>query len=85
MKRLVVLSGAVILSAVPHAALARDYGQQGAVFPVIETDLLTVIQNKLATMQAAGALSRANQELAARPEALGKRPPPRKWDVAPGP
>ena len=81
MKRLVVLSGAMILSAVPHAALARDYGQQGAVFPVIETDLLSVIQNKLATMQASGALDRANKELAARTEARVKRPPPVKGIV----
>ena len=56
MKRLALLSSAMILSAVPHAAPARDYGQQGAVFPVIETDLLSVIQNKLTTMQASGAL-----------------------------
>ena len=64
-----------IALALPTAAQARDYGQQGAVFPVIETDLLSVIQNKLTTMQASGALDRANRELAARTEARVKRPP----------
>ena len=72
----------MILSAMPHAASARDYGQQGAVFPVIETDLLSVIQNKLTTMQASGALDRANRELAARTEARVKRPPAVKGIVA---
>lgn len=78
MNRLVLLASATILFAVPHAAPARDYGQQGAVFPVIETDLLSVIQNKLATMQASGALDRANKDLAARTEARVKRPSPVK-------
>lgn len=77
MKRLGILAAAVIAaSAVPHAALARDYGQQGTVFPVIETDLLSVIQNKLAAMQASGAIDRANKALAARTEARVKRPLP---------
>lgn len=75
MKRLLLLSSATILSLMSQAVSARDYGQQGAVFPVLETDLLSVIQNKLATMQASGALDRANRELAARTEARVKRPP----------
>ena len=81
MKRLLLLSSATILSLMSQAVSARDYGQQGAVFPVIETDLLSVIQNKLATMQASGALDRANKELAARTEARVKRPPPVKGIV----
>lgn len=81
MKRLALLSSATILSLVSQAASARKYGQQGAVFPVIETDLLSVIQNKLTTMQASGALDRANRELAARTEARVKRPPPVKGIV----
>jgi conjugal transfer pilus assembly protein TraW len=80
-KRLALLSSATILSLVSQAASARDYGQQGAVFPVIETDLLSVIQNKLTSMQASGALERANKELAARTEARVKRPPPVKGIV----
>ena len=82
MKRLVLLASAMILFAVPEAVSARDYGQQGAVFPVIETDLLSVIQNKLTRMQASGALDRANRELAARTEARVKRPPAVKGIVA---
>ena len=81
MKRLALLSSATILSLVSQAGSARDYGQQGAVFPVIETDLLSVIQNKLTSMQASGALERANKELAARTEARVKRPPPVKGIV----
>ena len=81
MKRLALLSSATILSLVSQAGSARDYGQQGAVFPVIETDLLSVIQNKLTTMQASGALDRANKELVARTEARVKRPPPVKGIV----
>lgn len=81
MKRLVLLSSVTILSLVSQAASARDYGQQGAVFPVIETDLLSVIQNKLTSMQASGALDRANKELAARTEARVKRPTPVKGIV----
>lgn len=79
MKRLLILAAASIAaSAVPQALSARDYGQQGAVFPVIETDLLSVIQDKLTAMQASGAIDRANKALAARTEARVKRPPPVK-------
>lgn len=81
MKRLALLSSATILSLVSQGASARDYGQQGAVFPIIETDLLSVIQNKLTSLQASGALERANKELAARTEARVKRPPPVKGIV----
>ena len=78
MKRLALLSSATVLFLMSQDASARDYGQQGAVFPVIETDLLSVIQNKLTSMQASGALDRANKELAARTEARVKRPRPVK-------
>lgn len=81
MKRLALLSSATVLSILSEAASARDYGQQGEVFPVIETDLLSVIQNKLTTMQTSGALDRANKELAARTEARVKRPTPVKGIV----
>ncbi len=83
MKHLLTLAAmAIAASALPQAASARDYGQQGTVFPVIETDLLSVIQNKLAAMQASGAIDRANKALAARTEARVKRPPPVKGIVA---
>ena len=81
MKRFVIMAGALLASAAPQMSFARDYGQQGAVFPVIETDLLSVIQNKLTAMQASGAIDRGNKALAARTEARVKRPPPVKGIV----
>jgi conjugal transfer pilus assembly protein TraW len=70
--RLVPLGLAALLIAAPAAA--RDYGQQGAVFPVIEADLLSVIQQRLTTMQATGAIDRANRQLAERTAARVRRP-----------
>ena len=55
-------------------AAARDYGQHGAVFPILEADLLTVIQARLVSMQASGALDRANRQLAHRTAARVRRP-----------
>ncbi len=39
-----------IALALPAAAQARDYGQQGAVFPVIERDLLEQIHSRLVAL-----------------------------------
>ena len=61
--------------AVPPA-LARDYGQLGTVFPVAEPDLLSVIEARLAAMQASGRLAEMQHRLADRTVALVKRPPP---------
>lgn len=72
--RLVPLGLAALLIAAP--ATARDYGQQGAVFPVIEADLLSVIQQRLTAMQASGAIDRANRQLAERTAARVRRPLP---------
>jgi conjugal transfer pilus assembly protein TraW len=66
------LALAFLAAAVP--ASARDYGQQGAVFPVVEADLLSVIQKRLMTMQANGEIDRANQALAERTVAKVRRP-----------
>ena len=57
-------------------ALARDYGQQGALFQVIEADLLSVIQKRLTAMQASGEIDRANRQLAERTAAQVRRPVP---------
>lgn len=72
--RLLPLGLAALLLAAPAAA--RDYGQQGAVFPVVEADLLSVIQQRLTTMQASGAIDRANRQLAERTAARVRRPLP---------
>ena len=55
-------------------ASAKDYGRQGAVFPVIEADLLTAIQRRLTGMQASGEIDRANRQLAERTAAKVRRP-----------
>lgn len=65
-----------VMAAFASPAMARDYGQQGAVFPVVEADLLTVIRNKLTDMQARGAIDRANRTLATRTAARVRRPAP---------
>ena len=64
------------LSLMPAPAPARDYGQQGATFPVIEADLLSVIQQRLTGMQASGEIDRANRALAARTAERVRRPAP---------
>jgi conjugal transfer pilus assembly protein TraW len=66
---------ALLLATLAASADAKNYGQHGAVFPVIEDDLLLTIQSKLLAMQASGALDRANRQLAARTEAHVRRPP----------
>lgn len=55
---------------------ARDYGQLGTVFPVVEPDLLAVIETRLAAMQANGRLAQMQRRLAERTVGLVKRPPP---------
>lgn len=57
-------------------ALARDYGQQGALFPVVEADLLSVIQKRLTAMQTSGEIDRANRQLAERTANQVRRPAP---------
>lgn len=57
-------------------AQARDYGQQGAVFPVIERDLLEQIHTRLAAMEMSGETQRRNQELQRRTAARVNRPEP---------
>jgi conjugal transfer pilus assembly protein TraW len=67
------MSFAVVAS--PPAA-AKDYGQVGTVFPVIEPDLLRVIEAKLQNMQATGKIDALNQQLRSRTEAKVRRPTP---------
>lgn len=58
------------------AAEARDYGQQGAVFPVIERDLLEQIHSRLTAMEKSGETNRLNQGLQRRTAAQVNRPEP---------
>ncbi|MBB3775029.1 conjugal transfer pilus assembly protein TraW [Erythromicrobium ramosum] len=74
-------------------AQARDYGQQGTVFPVIERDLLEQIHARLTAMEKSGETARLNQELKRRTVARVERPEPvaglvraeaaRKWAFDP--
>ena len=58
--------GALLLAALPASLQARDYGQRGAVFPVIERDLLEQIHTRLAQMEKSGETARLNEELKRR-------------------
>jgi len=65
-----------LIALAPLPALARDYGQQGTVFRVLEPDLLSSIEQKLKSLEASGGIERMNQELARRTEAKVRRPDP---------
>lgn len=64
---------ALILAA---QASARDYGQQGTVWPVIEPDLLQQIHARLQHLEATGQTARLNEELKRRTIARVNRPEP---------
>ncbi|KWV92512.1 type-F conjugative transfer system protein TraW [Erythrobacter sp. AP23] len=68
--------GALLLAAFPSGVQARDYGQRGAVFPVIERDLLEQIHSRLAQMEKSGETARLNQELKRRTIVRVNRPDP---------
>lgn len=63
-----------MVSAAPAAA--RDYGQQGTVWPVIEPDLLQQIHARLQHLEATGETARLNEELKRRTIARVNRPEP---------
>lgn len=67
------------LAALPWIALpaeAKDYGQAGAVFPIVEDDFLQVIARRLQALERSGALARLNREMAATVKAQVLDPPP---------
>tara|TARA_R110001592_G_scaffold181819_3_gene424757 strand:+ start:229 stop:867 length:639 start_codon:yes stop_codon:yes gene_type:complete len=64
------------LAAMPSPLLARDYGQQGTHFPIIEIDLLEQIKLRLHAMEASGEINRLNNKLKARTIARVNRPKP---------
>lgn len=55
---------------------AKDYGQAGQAFPIIEPDLLATIEARLKNAQASGELGRVNAAFAKRAEAKVRRPDP---------
>lgn len=74
-RRYLPLLVTVILSS---PTLARDYGQQGRHFPIIEPDLLKQIQTRIQVMDKNGDIDRLNQKLKARTIARVNRPQPVK-------
>jgi len=90
-KRLAILPLLALLFATP--AQARDYGQHGAVFPIVENDLLEQIRTRLAAMEKSGETARLNDELRRRTVARVNRPAPvaglaraeaaRRWTIDP--
>ncbi|CCW17226.1 IncF plasmid conjugative transfer pilus assembly protein TraW [Sphingobium indicum BiD32] len=96
-----VLGGGIALLAVAGALLlvgpmrseAKDYGQAGQAFPIIEPDLLSTIEARLRRAEASGELARMNDVFAKRVEAKVRRPKPvegitpartaRNWDYDP--
>ena len=57
-------------------AQARDYGQHGTVWPVIEPDLLAQIHARLLHLEASGETAKLNEELKRRTIARVGRPTP---------
>ena len=61
---------------VAGGAQARDYGQHGTVWPVIEPDLLQQIKARLTQLEASGETAKLNAELKRRTVARVNRPVP---------
>ena len=71
-----VAVAAVLLLASTTPALAKDYGQLGEIFPIIEVDLLKAIAARLKGMSASGELGKIQDDLKERTIARVKRPAP---------
>lgn len=67
-------AAAVLSGSVPIGA--RDFGIVGQTFPVIEPDLLSLIESRLRRAEASGELDRTNKMFAARVESRVKHPSP---------
>ncbi|EQB10301.1 type-F conjugative transfer system protein TraW [Novosphingobium lindaniclasticum] len=78
MKRLLHNGSLILLCALTFssAGQASDHGVVGQTFPIIETDLLSVIEQRLTKLQASGGIDRMNAEFARRAEAKVRRPTP---------
>lgn len=58
------------------SASAADYGVSGQTFPIIEADLLSVIENKLRSLEASGKLADMQEEMKRTTIARVRRPVP---------
>lgn len=57
-------------------AFARDYGQHGTIWPIVEPDLLAQIHARLTHLEKTGETARLNEELKRRTTARVNRPEP---------
>lgn len=77
MKRLAFpLCATALALVVASSSQARDYGQHGTVWPVIEPDLLAQIHARLLHLEASGETAKLNAELKRRTIARVGRPAP---------
>ena len=76
MSKLILPATLLAVLLCPAQALARDYGQRGTVFPVIERDLLEQIHSRLTQMERSGETARLNEDLKRRTIARVNRPDP---------
>ena len=76
MSKLVLPATLLAMLLGPTEVLARDYGQRGTVFPVIERDLLEQIHSRLTQMERSGETARLNEDLKRRTIARVGRPDP---------
>lgn len=75
-RALLIAAALAAAAAIPGIAQARDYGQQGTVFPIIERDLLEQIHSRLVGLQKSGETARLNDELKRQTIARVNRPEP---------
>lgn len=73
MKRGALVAFGLVIAA---PAAARDYGQQGAVWPIAEPDLLQQIHARLTQLERTGETARLNEQLKQRTIARINRPQP---------
>ncbi len=75
---LIAASGAALLTGWPLVSglRAADYGQMGQTFPIIETDLLTTIETRLAALEANGGIARMQRQMQEQAVASVRRPKP---------
>lgn len=66
------MAGIVVAGSVPAAAI--DHGRMGEIFPIIETDMLTVIATRLYTLEATGSIAQLQARMRDTAIASVRRP-----------
>lgn len=70
------LLAVLVVGCATTSAGARDYGQQGTTFPVVEVDMLAAIEAKLRAAQATGRIAAMQRDMQVRANARVRRPAP---------